>query len=144
LVDPISLNIVDRKNKKYYKFFVDFDNFYHNFNEYLKDFTSTIHHFRTYIPNRHGYSEGFIIYYEDLTERGCELVDKYGEECDIELWGLFSQELITTLTSNLTYRIIKADNIFDNPNEATSYSRRYECHPTSTTKHLDVVIKTNL
>ena len=144
LVDPISLNIVDRKNKKYYKFFVDFDNFYHNFNEYLKDFTSTIHHFRTYIPNKFGYSEGFIIYYEDLTERGCELVEKYGEECNIELWGLFSQELITTLTSNLTYRIIKADNIFDNPNEATSYARRYECHPTSTTKHLDVVIKTNL
>lgn len=144
LADPISLNIVDRKNKKYYKFFVDFDNFYHNFNEYLKDFTSTIHHFHTYIPNRYGYSEGFIIYYEDLTERGCELVDKYGEECDIKLWGLLSQELITTLTSNLTYRIIKADNTFDNPNEATSYARRYECHPTSTTKHLDVVIKTNL
>lgn len=144
LTDALGIAIINRETGDNYRFFVDSHRFYHDLNEYFKDFASTVHYFRTHYSGRsYSYSEGFAIYYEDLTERGRKIVDEYGERVIVDWRSLLSQELTTALVSNSTDKIVKIDNNFNSADEATNYSRDYEYSKDhhSDTMYYDYVIR---
>ena len=126
LSDALGISIVDKETGKLYRLFVDSGRFYHHLDEYFNDFASTVHHFRTsYSDRNYSYPEGFVIYYEDLTERGCKIVSDYGELCTHSWNGLLTNELTEALTTNSIDRIIEIDKNFNSVDEAEDYARRY-------------------
>lgn len=145
LADSMGLTVVNRQTGNCYRFYVDFNEFHHNINEYFKDFTSAVHYFQTYRAERdYRFSEGFVIYYEDLTERGRGIVDEYGEFCGKDNWRVtLTHQLITTLTENITDRIVEIDNNFNSVEDAKNYARTYLYETDKDYTHLDFVIKIN-
>ena len=142
LADSTYITIVNRQTGNCYKFYVDYCDFYHNLNDYFKDFTSTVHYFQSYRTGR-GYrlSEGYVVYYEDLTERGRKIVSEYGELCS-DYWRIsLSQELVTTLTENVTDLIVEAGNGFKSTDDANRYARTYEHNTDKKITFFDFVIK---
>ena len=142
LADALGIAIIDRETGDSYRFYVDEYRFYHDLNNYFKDFASTVHHFRTcYSGRNYSYSEGFAVYYEDLTERGREIVDEYGEYCTSGWMSLLSQEITTELTSGSTNKIVEIDNNFSSVDEAARCARNYNYHNNEDTMHFDFVVR---
>ena len=144
LKNAISLTIVNRETGELYRFFADSNRFYYDLDRYFGNFASVVHHFRTcYAERDYNYPEGFVIYYEDLTEHGREIVNEYGELCTSSWMSFLTQELTEVFATNLTDKIVKINNIFHSADEAEAYARKYR-HNTDVneTIHLDFVIKT--
>jgi len=146
LSDALGISIINRETGELYRFFVDSDNFYYHLDEYFSDFASTVHHFRTsYSESKYSYSEGFVVYYEDLTEHGREIVNEYGELCTSSWSSLLTQELTEALITNLTDRFVEVKNNFNSVDEAMDYARRYRPDTdVDKTTHFDFAIKINL
>lgn len=143
LADSMSLTVVNRQTGNCYRFYVDFHEFHNNLNTYFKDFTSAVHLFQTYRVGRGcRFSEGFVTYYEDLTKRGREIVNEYGEFYGKDNWKIaLTSQLVTALTENITDRIIKTDKSFNDVEDAKNYARAYVYESDIDYAHLDFVIK---